>query len=334
HSFASFDSRLDYTPDALGDFTAASNAAASTVTPSTDSKTLAGLTTVTGIKIEGEGSPQYRVGSGDWTGAPGAVANNDEIEMRLTAGAVGSTRVATLTVGGETAVFSVSVSGEEGVCGAADGVATLLPPTAGLCTGGAPGAVSSVDGGHAWSCEGTDSGSTTAQCSAPGAEASGAGGSGSATFELISSDGDACVVESAHLVAPPAGLPAGASLPFGALEFALNSCTPGGSATVQISYDTPVDGLVYWKYINDAWTTMPATMSGNTASFTITDNGPYDADATPGRIADPGGPGVQPLSSGGDGVTGIPILSVWMSALLAAVLLLFGARRFSARIRG
>ncbi len=57
---------------------------------------------------------------------------------------------------------------------------------------------------------------------------------------------------------------------------------------------------------------MPATIAGNTATFTITDGGLGDDDrAANGAIVDQGGPGVP----GGAGATAIPTLSEW--AMLA-----------------
>ncbi|MBI1906989.1 MAG: DUF1566 domain-containing protein [Rhodocyclales bacterium] len=109
-SFSPFDARGDATPDALGNFTAVTNATVGAVTTSTDSKTVSGIDTMTGVAIAGEGSPEYRVNDGAWTSAPGAVANGALLEVRLTAGAAASTRVATLTVGGVAAQFSVTAA--------------------------------------------------------------------------------------------------------------------------------------------------------------------------------------------------------------------------------
>jgi hypothetical protein len=108
-SFARFDAALDYTPDALGDYTPVTDAPVGAIVESNESRTLSGLTTVTGIKVEGGGSPQYRVNGGDWTATPGEVSDGDQIEVRLTASDTGGAeRVATLTVGGVTAQFSVT----------------------------------------------------------------------------------------------------------------------------------------------------------------------------------------------------------------------------------
>ena len=138
-SFAAFDARGDATPDALGDFTAVTNAIAGALTGSTDSKTVTGITTETGVSIAGEGGPEYRIDGGAWTSAPGAVENGAVLEVRLTAGAAGSTRVATLTVGGVDANFSVTVAAGGSGGGAPPPIGSWLPvptgPQAYACRG-------------------------------------------------------------------------------------------------------------------------------------------------------------------------------------------------------
>lgn len=99
---------------------------------------------------------------------------------------------------------------------------------------------------------------------------------------------------------------------------------------MQVTYDSPVDGMVFWKHLPGGWTTMLATLAGNTPTVTIQDNGPYEADPTDGRIVDPSGPGVQ--AGGGRGVTGVPTLSPWALGLLALGLALVA--RVARRRRG
>ncbi|WP_295543675.1 choice-of-anchor U domain-containing protein, partial [uncultured Thiohalocapsa sp.] len=62
-----------------------------------------------------------------------------------------------------------------------------------------------------------------------------------------------------------------------------------------------VAGLTYWKYIDDAWTPMTdgVTLAGDTATLTIADNGPFDADPNEGSIADLSGPAVGPACAAG-----------------------------------
>lgn len=137
-SFASFDARGDATPDALGDFAAVTNAPAGTVTASTDSKTVAGIDTATGVAIAGEGNPAYRINGGAWTSAPDSLDAGAVLEVRLTAGAAGSTRVATLTVGGVSANFSVTAVAAGGGGGGETAESALSFPSAPVsyaCTG-------------------------------------------------------------------------------------------------------------------------------------------------------------------------------------------------------
>ena len=72
------------------------------------------------------------------------------------------------------------------------------------------------------------------------------------------------------------------------------------------------------------WYEMPATISGATASFTITDGGLGDDDlAINGTIVDQGGAGVGAAG----GVAAVPTLSAWALMLMAALLALAGLRR-------
>ncbi len=106
-SFNTFDSRAGYTPTTPS-FTAQTGVAlSSTITSNTI--TLAGLTTVTGIKIS---NGSYQVNSGSYTTSPGVVSNGDTVTVRQTAsGSNGTVTTATLTVGGVNAAFDVTTLG-------------------------------------------------------------------------------------------------------------------------------------------------------------------------------------------------------------------------------
>jgi hypothetical protein len=144
---------------------------------------------------------------------------------------------------------------------------------------------------HRWSCEGADADS---RCSAPGLSASGGGSNGSVA--LTSLTGEGCVLEHAEVIAPPAGLTAGTDLPYGVLDFTLTGCSAGASATQMFSYSGSIEGYAFWKHIQGEWLTMPSVvMAGNTATVTIEDNGPYDADSSPRMIHDTSGPGTDRL---------------------------------------
>jgi len=124
---------------------------------------------------------------------------------------------------------------------------------------------------------------------------------------------------------PPAGTaPAAYVFPEGLFDFATGGCTPGSTLSFTITYPSALPpGAEYWKYGATAadpaahWYLLPATISGNTATFSITDGGLGDDDlAANGAIVDPGGPGVPPRS--------IPTLSEWSMILLSGLLALLG----------
>jgi hypothetical protein len=92
-----------------------------------------------------------------------------------------------------------------------------------------------------------------------------------------------------------------------------------------------VAGTQYWKYgptpgpAAAHWYVLPATITGNTVVFTITDGGLGDDDLLGnGTIVDQGGPGIPgPPGS----ATAIPTLSQWAMALMALLLLAIGMHR-------
>ena len=97
----------------------------------------------------------------------------------------------------------------------------------------------------------------------------------------------------------------GYTYPEGLMDFTLN-CTPGSTATVNMYYYglTDSSNLVLRKYnpSTNTYTTISGAVftsveiGGQQAtkiSYQITDNGPLDADSTPGVIVDPAGPALQ-----------------------------------------
>jgi hypothetical protein len=173
-------------------------------------------------------------------------------------------------------------------------------------------------------------------------------GSGNATV-AISGGGPACAfapqgngaMQSAFFIAvaghpksPPAGTaPAGVAFPHGLLDFVLVDCTQGSTVAFTVTYPTTLPaGTQYWKYgprpgiPTPAWYVLPATVAGNTATFSITDGGVGDDDVTAnGFIVDQGGPGVPP--SGPVVFHQTPTLSEWAMLLLALLMLVFSRRK-------
>ncbi len=133
-----------------------------------------------------------------------------------------------------------------------------------------------------------------------------------------------------HPKSPPTGsAPQLVEFPHGLLDFVLIGCAPGTTVTLSVTYPNPqISGTKYWKYgptpTNAVahWYVLPAMISGNTATFSITDGGLGDDDLQAnGTIVDQGGPGIDlppPV---------IPSLSKEALIALIALLLLIGAVR-------
>ena len=174
-------------------------------------------------------------------------------------------------------------------CGEAYGLASLLPPETDLCPLGAKSSfLTTQKGQHSWACTAIDTG-ISSRCVAPGASLKGS--KLSTTFSLLSGAG--CIIESAKLKKAPAGLPLGVKLPYGVVSFALNNCQ-ADSATLSQSFSTSINKMVLWKWLHQTWITLPDTlMTGNTVTFSLQDNGPYDSNPIQGEIVDPVGIGTS-----------------------------------------
>jgi len=164
--------------------------------------------------------------------------------------------------------------------------------------------------------------------------ASGAGGTGSATF---TGGGPACRFDlgATGFEAAPATLPQGRTLPQGVLRVKLVGCT--AAVAMEVTWPEPVAG--YTKHgLAASGDTQPSyfapaglTISGRTVRFTLTDGQQGDDDWTPnGEIADPSGP--TALAGGPGGAQPIPTLGEWGVALLSALLGLLALRRRAGRV--
>jgi hypothetical protein len=133
-----------------------------------------------------------------------------------------------------------------------------------------------------------------------------------------------------HPRSPPAGsAPARVTFPHGLFDFTVSGCVPGSALAFTITYPSalPAD-TQYWKYgprpgfPAAQWYVLPATITGNTATFTVTDGGLGDDDlAANGTIVDQGGPGVPPVISD---LRQVPTLSEWAQLLLALLIMGIG----------
>jgi hypothetical protein len=129
--------------------------------------------------------------------------------------------------------------------------------------------------------------------------------------------------------------PAGVSFPAGVLNFTTTGCAAGGTVTVTLTYPSALPANAkFYKYgpatagASPSWYEHPATFSPDrtTITYTVTDNGVGDSNATAGVITDPAGAGVP----GAEGVSGVPTLSEWSLLLLG--LLVAGGAWVSSRV--
>lgn len=135
---------------------------------------------------------------------------------------------------------------------------------------------------------------------------------------------------------PPMAAPA--AFPDGLFDFTTSSCTPGSTITMTVTWPTALPpGTRYFKYgptpTNAAphWYELPATISGNVTTFTITDGGLGDDDlAANGTLVDQGGPGL-PATPGAP--RQVPTLSEWAMILLGLAILGLGMNRSATRRR-
>jgi hypothetical protein len=161
---------------------------------------------------------------------------------------------------------------------------------------------------------------------------------------LVSSPSGGCYFNTSQFkandIADP--LPQGAQLAGNLFDFVLDGCAPGETATLRITYPSLPAHAQYWKHgptpANPTahWYRHPATVSGNTITFSITNggDGDDDLDGANSQIVDAGGP---VLLAAGGAAAAIPTLSQWGVLLLCGLLGLSGlaARRRAARsLRG
>ena len=141
----------------------------------------------------------------------------------------------------------------------------------------------------------------------------------------------------------PAGAPAGWQMTHDMLSFTANGCGEGGSLTLTLTYPQAVpSNAQLWKWgathdnATEHWYTIPATISGQNVTFTLTDGANGDADLTVnGSITDPVVLGVPLAAQGGESAVApvpVPTLGEW--ALMLMALLMAGAAFHQQRRRG
>jgi serine protease AprX len=132
-------------------------------------------------------------------------------------------------------------------------------------------------------------------------------------------------------IAPPSGY----TLPQGVFQFTANSCTVGGTVTVTLTYPQALPaGTTLWKFgprpsnPTASWYQHPATISGNTVTYQVTDGGAGDSDGVAnGTIVDPAGPVLAAVVPVAVASVPVPTLNEWALMLLALALAGLGWKR-------
>lgn len=117
-------------------------------------------------------------------------------------------------------------------------------------------------------------------------------------------------------------MPPNTNFPWGLQSFELIDVT--GTVTVTLTLRGNIQGTPsLWKSVHGAFSEVSgATFTANSVTYTLTDNGALDEDATVGVIRDPVGVGVAAAAAG---AVSVPTLSEWAQAVVTAMLALLGA---------
>ena len=84
---------------------------------------------------------------------------------------------------------------------------------------------------------------------------------------------------------PPPG-----PFPLGFFSWSITGFAPATSATVTVSSPLPLhQQSQYFKLVGGTWVAIPVTVHGNTMTFVVSDNGPFDGNPASGTISDPAG---------------------------------------------
>lgn len=154
----------------------------------------------------------------------------------------------------------------------------------------------------------------------------------------IAGGGELCTISQVLPTSPGdvAGTgPDGVEFEHGLLAISLVNCTPGADVTVTATFPSALSGdTEYYKYgptpdnpDQPDWYVMPATRSGATFTWTITDGGLGDDDLEKnGAILDPGGPASVVVATPGTSPVRVPTLPQWALMLVALVLAGIGMR--------
>ena len=145
-------------------------------------------------------------------------------------------------------------------------------------------------------------------------------GASAITASFTTADGTAtCGYESTQFPAAAAlggTLPAGFSFAQGAFGFTTTPCGTGATLALTLTFEQPLAANAkFFKFNGSTWAEFPASISGNTVTYTVTDGGTGDSNPADGVITDPVAVGV-PLAAALN-PTPVPTLGHWALVLLS-----------------
>lgn len=149
-----------------------------------------------------------------------------------------------------------------------------------------------------------------------------AGASGAITASFTTPNGSAtCGYESTQFPAAAAvggTLPAGFDFAQGGFGFVTTQCGSGAMLTITLTLAQPVPaGAKLFKFNGNDWVVFPASISGNTVTYTVTDGGAGDSNPVDGVITDPVAVGVSLASAA---AVPVPTLGHWALVVLSLLM--------------
>ena len=152
-------------------------------------------------------------------------------------------------------------------------------------------------------------------------------GASAITASFTTADGTAtCGYESTQFPAAAAvggTLPAGFSFAQGAFGFTTTQCGTGATLALTLTFEQPLAANAkFFKFNGSTWAEFPASISGKTITYNVTDNGAGDSNPADGVITDPVAVGV-PVAAANP--TPVPTLGQWALVLLSLMAAAVGA---------
>ena len=152
-------------------------------------------------------------------------------------------------------------------------------------------------------------------------------GASAITASFTTADGTAtCGYESTQFPAAAAvggTLPAGFSFAQGAFGFTTTPCGTGATLALTLTFEQPLAANAkFFKFNGSTWAEFPASISGKTITYNVTDNGAGDSNPADGVITDPVAVGV-PVAAANP--TPVPTLGQWALVLLSLMAAAVGA---------